>query len=185
MDIIDNLLKNTEGGYVNDPDDRGGETYMGISRKWWPDWLGWIIIDRYKEVGDGFEKLLAGNTKLYLMVYGFYENNFLAPFHMIQNEDIEAELFDTAVNMSVKDAKIILQRSLNLLNRNEKLFSDLIVDGIIGEKTIDAIEKVNTKRLLTVLNGEQYLHYRKDVIENPIQEKFFAGWMKRVEFETA
>jgi type VI secretion system secreted protein VgrG len=41
----DNFLKafNTtmtfEGGYANDPDDAGGETYMGISRRYHPDWV--------------------------------------------------------------------------------------------------------------------------------------------------
>lgn len=183
MDIIDNLIKNIEGGYVNDPDDKGGETYAGISRRWHPDWLGWIIVDLYKESGEGFEKLLLENEKLYLMVYEFYENNFLAPFSNIENDDIEAELFDTAVNMSVKTAKKMLQESLNLLNRNEKLFLDLVVDGDIGQMTLSAMSKVNVNTLLTVLNGEQYVHYRKIVLKNHTQEKFFAGWInKRVAF---
>ena len=32
---IEKLLKK-EGGYVNDPDDKGGQTYRGISRKYNP-----------------------------------------------------------------------------------------------------------------------------------------------------
>jgi glycosyl hydrolase family 108 len=34
-----------EGGYVNRPDDPGGETYCGISRKANPAWPGWAILD--------------------------------------------------------------------------------------------------------------------------------------------
>ncbi|MBW1801582.1 MAG: hypothetical protein JRJ85_12745, partial [Deltaproteobacteria bacterium] len=30
-----------EGGYVFDPDDAGGETYKGISRRFNPSWGGW------------------------------------------------------------------------------------------------------------------------------------------------
>lgn len=41
----DILIKH-EGGYVNDPDDKGGETYKGIARKFNPDWKGWKIIDK-------------------------------------------------------------------------------------------------------------------------------------------
>ena len=37
-------IEAAEGGYVNDPDDKGGETYKGISRKANPDWNGWINI---------------------------------------------------------------------------------------------------------------------------------------------
>ena len=30
----------SEGGYVNNPKDPGGETYMGISRNNYPHWQG-------------------------------------------------------------------------------------------------------------------------------------------------
>ena len=45
-----NKLILTEGGYVNDPADRGGETYLGISRVHHPDSLMWPIIDDVKKV---------------------------------------------------------------------------------------------------------------------------------------
>ena len=35
-EIIDNVLE-SEGGYVNDKDDPGGETNMGISKRAYPD----------------------------------------------------------------------------------------------------------------------------------------------------
>ncbi len=47
-------LKHTlefEGGYANDPADRGGETFRGISRKNWPRWSGWDLIDQVKRKG--------------------------------------------------------------------------------------------------------------------------------------
>ena len=37
-----------EGGYVDDPEDAGGETYRGISRRYHPSWQGWQIIDTLK-----------------------------------------------------------------------------------------------------------------------------------------
>ncbi len=40
---------NNEGIYSNDPDDAGGETYKGISRKANPNWDGWISIDAIKK----------------------------------------------------------------------------------------------------------------------------------------
>jgi len=38
----------TEGGYVNDPQDPGGETYKGIARKIYSKWSGWQTIDMLK-----------------------------------------------------------------------------------------------------------------------------------------
>ena len=34
--IIDGVLEH-EGGYVNDPYDKGGETKFGIAKRWYPD----------------------------------------------------------------------------------------------------------------------------------------------------
>ena len=35
-EIIEVVLEH-EGGYVNDPDDAGGETKYGIAKRWYPD----------------------------------------------------------------------------------------------------------------------------------------------------
>ena len=43
-----------EGGYVDDPDDSGGETYLGISRRYNPDSKMWNIIDDIKKSNEIF-----------------------------------------------------------------------------------------------------------------------------------
>ena len=45
--LIDMVLKH-EGGYANVSGDLGGETYRGISRKNFPSWNGWEIVDEKK-----------------------------------------------------------------------------------------------------------------------------------------
>ena len=47
-----------EGGYANNPADRGGETYRGIARKIWPGWNGWPLVDAAKQKA-GFPGNLA------------------------------------------------------------------------------------------------------------------------------
>lgn len=37
-----------EGEYANVVGDKGGETYMGISRVYWPSWAGWPVIDDWR-----------------------------------------------------------------------------------------------------------------------------------------
>lgn len=45
-----NIGAANESGYVNDPNDLGGETYRGIARKYNPQWAGWTVIDAYKSL---------------------------------------------------------------------------------------------------------------------------------------
>lgn len=43
--IFDELMI-IEGGHHHDPDDPGGETYCGISRRYHPYWEGWAMLDK-------------------------------------------------------------------------------------------------------------------------------------------
>ena len=38
-----------EGLYCDEPGDAGGETYRGIARVYHPHWVGWELIDSYKQ----------------------------------------------------------------------------------------------------------------------------------------
>ena len=161
-----------EGGITNHKMDRGGLTYMGISRRNWPTWLGWSIIDQ-------------GNEPPMYMVHDFYITNFWNRISLssITNQRIANELFDTGVNMHPKIAITLLQRALNLLNRNEKLYTDIAIDGILGEKTLHL---TNTHpypdTLLKLLNGLQLARYVDIAEKDPTQEEFIRGWLKRVYF---
>lgn len=42
------LMIANEGGYGNDPDDPGGETYKGAARKIFSKWDGWTKVDILK-----------------------------------------------------------------------------------------------------------------------------------------
>ena len=57
------IVMEYEGGYVNHPNDPGGETYKGISRRAHPNWKGWQLIDQKKPVPEQ-------------LVQEFYYNNY-------------------------------------------------------------------------------------------------------------
>ncbi|WP_416440454.1 glycoside hydrolase family 108 protein [Leeuwenhoekiella sp. A16] len=152
-----------EGGYVNDPADRGGETKYGISKRAFPNEnIKELSLDRAKSI-----------------YYTYYWNSRYMDLDKF-DYSIALELFDTAVNMGVRTASRMLQEALNLLNRNQRNFKDLHIDGRIGPATLSAYSKVDKDILLKVLNGLQFTKYRDIVFANPAQEKFFNGWMKRV-----
>ena len=66
FDIEFNKVVLAEGGYVNNPNDNGEETYLGISRKYNPGWDAWREIDNIKRVfgTKGINKRLKNNTTI-------------------------------------------------------------------------------------------------------------------------
>ena len=95
----------TEGGYVNDPSDNGGETYRGIARKFWPSWGGWSVIDQAKKTPN-WKAGLKNNSTLNEMVVIFYRTNFWVKIggDYIKDQDIAYMLVDTAVLEGIKPA---------------------------------------------------------------------------------
>jgi len=171
-----------EGGYANLKGDKGGETYKGIARNFYPNWQGWSIIDNTKKIHPpDIDTLLENNKELQSLVQQFYKENYWDKF---KGDNlpyiISEELLEQSINLGTyKTAGINLQKALNLLNRNQRLFKDLKVDGLVGHKTLQAVKKVNPRRLLKVLNGLQFLRYYNLDIKNPENEQF-AGWFDRV-----
>lgn len=105
-----------EGGYVNDPDDAGGETYLGISRKNNPKWTGWKIIDNIKKkygtknITSRLKKDAALNNSAKLI----YKQNYWDVLELddIPSQGIAHQLFDTCVNCGKTAAIRIAQQVL-------------------------------------------------------------------------
>lgn len=111
---INKVLRH-EGGYANDPVDRGGETYKGISRKAWPKWQGWTIIDAAKKRAD-FPNSLYANNQLNQLVIDFYKINFWQKIggDFLADQDIADILMDAAVNEGIKAAVKRAQKIVHL-----------------------------------------------------------------------
>lgn len=94
-----------EGGYANDPNDSGGETYKGISRKFWPEWLGWSSIDTAKLLLN-FPNNIKSNAWINVLVIDFYKANFWNKIggDAISNQSIANQLMDAAVNEGIVPA---------------------------------------------------------------------------------
>lgn len=105
-----------EGGYVNDPDDAGGETYLGISRKNNPKWVGWEVIDDIKKkygtknITSRLKKDVALTNSAKLL----YKQNYWDVLELddIPSQGIAHQLFDTCVNCGKTTAIRIAQQVL-------------------------------------------------------------------------
>ena len=178
-----------EGGYVFDPDDAGGETYKGISRRFNPSWKGWDKIDEIKRANSRkkkFDKVFEQDESLQEEVLLFYKEAYWDKFwgDEIPVQEVAEELFDTGVNMGVRRAVGFLQEGLNLLNRNQKNYADIFEDGLFGRNTLNALEAYlkidDLSYLLKVMNILQGMHYIEYMRKSPTQEKYARGWLKRV-----
>lgn len=109
-----------EGGYVDDPDDTGGETYRGITRKYNPTWLGWVMIDNYKkQYGVNttvFRSKLDNDIQLQKHVWEKYKRGYWDVFELddVPNQEVAFQLFDTNVNCSSVETVKMAQRILGL-----------------------------------------------------------------------
>ncbi|EOZ9216789.1 glycoside hydrolase family 108 protein [Acinetobacter baumannii] len=169
---LDELIKR-EGGYVNNPADRGGATKYGITE----------AVAR----ANGFK----GNMRdlpLDVAKAIYRKNYWTAPrFDQVNTVSpmVAEELLDTGVNCGTSFAKPLLQRALNLLNNQGKAgYADLEVDGVYGAETLGALKTYLAKRgkegekvLVRVLNIMQGQRYIEICERNKSQEQFFYGWI--------
>lgn len=104
-----------EGGYVYDPDDNGGETYAGISRRANPKWLGWKTIDAAKKK-SGFPKNLKNDAILQQQVRTLYRTNYWNPIwgDKITKQEVANEIYDFGVNAGVATSIKLQQRQFKM-----------------------------------------------------------------------
>ena len=172
MSRYDDVLKTVlgfEGGYSNDPSDRGGETNLGITAG---------TYERARQVG-----LVAGKSVKDLTKYEaariYHDFYWKASRCDLLPEPLDLLVFDAAVNHGVGGAGRLLQRSLNTMG------ASLVVDGAIGPKSWGALNEILEEgKALAVrgLCGCFMMHRAKyfcDIVSNNAgQKKFLWGWLR-------
>ncbi|MGH9416704.1 MAG: methylated-DNA--[protein]-cysteine S-methyltransferase [Terriglobales bacterium] len=108
-----------EGGYSDDPDDPGGETYCGVSRRNWPEWPRWATVDRVTATAPNAAQrnaALASDPALREAVAQFYRDQFWTPLQADPwtNPALAADVFDAAVNCGLGEAVKLLQSAVGL-----------------------------------------------------------------------
>ena len=149
-----------EGGYANNPRDRGGETKFGISKRSYPRF--------------NIQSLTRAQAK------AIYLRDFWRPgrYSAIRSQSVATKAFDLAVNMGRKPAARLLQTAVNELD-GRRLGGKLKVDGIIGPRTLKAVNRISPANLLTELRAQAALRYARIALRDPTQTVFLKGWMRR------
>lgn len=144
-----------EGGYVHDPQDSGGETKYGISKRSYPSLnIKELTLEDAKEI---------------------YHRDFWlkGKFEEITDINVAIKLFDLSVNVGMTQSNRLIQRALRSVGEV------VTEDGIIGPITLAAVNKSPTRELLAALKSEAAGYYRLLAQANPGQKKFLNGWLNR------
>jgi lysozyme family protein len=173
FDYALNILLQDEGGYSDDFDDPGGATNFGITQ----------------EDLDNYHQKLGLPTHVKDLSHEdaakFYKVMWWDRFHYeaINSIDIATKVFDLAVNIGACEAHKLLQRALIWCG-----YSLIVVDGILGPKTISATNECTLhgreEDLMTELCEEARDYYSKISEENPKLYRFLKGWLKRANERT-
>lgn len=164
LPAYERMIKN-EGGYKLHAvaDDRGGQTYAGISRRNWPSWPGWKDID-------------AGREPEADLVRRFYRIQFWEPIKgdAISSQQVAQTVFDFAVNAGVRTAVILAQTVLGTTP-----------DGKLGPKTLAAINAFDAELFMARYALAKIARYAEIVRRDRTQSKFLLGWINRTLKEAA
>ncbi|EEY5897754.1 hypothetical protein EYX55_17335 [Escherichia coli] len=169
---ISSVILRHEGGYVNDPNDRGGETNMGITIA---TWRAYAPIDLGIEATSS---TLRNMTKEQAEI--IYYNHYWEPkgFCKLENTKVALMVYDWTITSgrAVKQIRKMLHDEYN--NR-------LIVNNIMDDDMIHCINAVeDQEQLLSRIAEIRKDYYRSLTITNGepnAQIKFLNGWINRVD----
>ena len=149
----------SEGGYVWDKDDAGGETNLGVTAGAWAAFLG-------RPIEPGEMKALTKE-----IVKPFYRQMY---WDKVKGDNLPAgvdyAVFDFAVNAGVSRAAKFLQRAVGAID-----------DGVIGSGTLGRVAKTEPADLLDNFADQKQRFYNGLATTNPTQQKFLKGWLARVD----
>ena len=166
MANIDNYLPKLlglEGGFVNDPADRGGATTMGITLSTW-------LKVGYDKDGDhdidADDIRLLNQDDFCMVLKKFYWNRWHAD--EIRDQKLAEMLVDWLWS-SGRWGIIIPQRLLQLPE-----------DGIVGPQTISAVNHADPRNLLMRVYNSRLAFIRDLIRKDPLQKRFEKGWVTRI-----
>lgn len=153
---------NNEGGYklVNVEEDKGGQTYAGISRNYHGSWKGW----RYIDLND------FSNPELKELVKSFYKTKYWDRTNgdKIKTQKVAESIFDFAVNAGVNTSAKLAQGIVGAVR-----------DGKIGPKTLAKLTRFDDEKFILKFSLGKVSRYAQICKRDKSQNKFLLGWVNR------
>lgn len=153
-----------EGGFVNDPVDKGGATNMGVTIGTWRS-VG------YDKDGDGDIdvddlRLLTREDVIERVLRPHYWNRWRAD--EIHNQSVANILVDW-----------VWASGAHGIRRPQRILG-VTADGIVGPKTIAAVNSMDAMELHFRIKNDRIRFIDEICKSNPSQERFRRGWLNRI-----
>ena len=149
-----------EGGFVNNPADKGGATNFGITQKVYEAWL-----KRPVTVAE-MKAMPKGNA------IAIYKTNYWDKIKGDQLKDYSMAyaIFDQAVNRGISAA---VKQAQKVIGVNP--------DGIAGPSFVAAMNAYDSGKFLINYLVASTEAYKQIVNNNPSQSVFLKGWLNRID----
>lgn len=158
---FERMIQN-EGGYqlVDVQADRGGQTYAGIARNFYPNWPGWRYIDN-----KDFQ-----NLELSSLVRDFYQAQFWEKTsgENITDQVIAESIFDFGVNAGASTAVKLAQ-----------IVVGTVPDGRIGPVTLEKLNNIDAAQFVMKYAIAKITRFAEICNKDKTQTKFLLGWINR------
>jgi len=152
------ILKH-EGGYVNDPIDSGGMTNLGVTKRVWEEFVG-------HPVSEADMRALTPEKVGSMYKLKYWNSSYCE----VLPKGLDYVVFDFAVNAGTGRSVKTLQQAIGC-----------VADGVIGPKTMAAINDAEPKDLIAKFSDARADFYQGIVARKPDQARFIKGWLNRVE----
>lgn len=158
-----------EGRFVNDPSDPGGATNYGVSLRFLKK-TGELEWDFDKDGAIDADDIKAMSQEDAISIYRKHWWDEYQ-YERIINQGVATKLLDLSINMGAFSSHRCLQRAVRSASGSEII---LIEDGILGAKSIAAINSASHAELLSSFRSEAAGYYRS--LNKP---KYIHGWLNR------
>lgn len=155
FEICRAFTRKYEGGFVNDPQDPGGATNMGITARTLANYLGRSVT--VQEV-QNLDPEIA--DRIYYKFYFEPSNCGMLP------PSLAVMVFDAAINSGIYRSVCMMQESLGVP-----------VDGRIGPMTAQIAAGCDLAKVVEAAHGERLAFLRR----LPTWPRFGGGWTARVD----
>lgn len=162
INILAPFILSWEGGFVNDPADRGGATNKGVTIASFKSWrkskgLPEPTVEDLKKLTD--EEAIA-------IMKEKYWDRWKAD--QIKDQSIANILVDWVWGSGVYGIKIP-QKMLGVKQ-----------DGIVGPQTLAALNAKDSKEFFLEIKAEREAYFNRIVKSRPANAKFLRGWLRRL-----